>query len=63
MTPFYNSERRRSPDRQIGDTDMLQKQKGYVMGICIDGVPCTFKGVLKMAEEERKTSEPSEQPG
>jgi hypothetical protein len=51
MTPFYNSERRRSPD---------QKQKGYVMGICIDGVPCTFKGVLKMAEEERKTSE---QPG
>ena len=41
---------------------MLQKQKGYVMGICIDGVPCTFKGVLKMAEEERKTSEPSEQP-
>jgi hypothetical protein len=63
MTPFYNSERRRSPDRQIGDTDMLQKQKGYVMGICIDGVHCTFKGVLKMAEEERKTSEPSEQPG
>jgi hypothetical protein len=42
---------------------MLQKQNGYVMGICIDGVPCTFKGVLKMAEEERKTSEPSEQPG
>jgi hypothetical protein len=53
----------RDAGHQIGDADMLQTQNGYVMGICIDGVPCTFKGVLKMAEEERKTSEPSEQPG
>ena len=53
----------RDAGHQIGDADMLQTQNGYVIGIWIDGVPCTFKGVLKMAEEERKTSEPSEQPG
>lgn len=50
----------RDAGHQIGDADMLQTQNGYVMGICIDGVPCTFEDVLKMAEEEIKESE---QPG
>jgi hypothetical protein len=45
---------------QIGDADMLQTQNGYVMGICIDGVSCTFEDVWKMAEEDIKESE---QPG
>ena len=38
---------------------MLQPQNGYVMGICIDGVSCTFEDVWKMAEEEIKESEQS----
>jgi len=50
----------RDGGHQIGDADILQTQNGYVMGICIDGVPCTFEDVLKMAEEEIKESE---QPG
>jgi hypothetical protein len=41
----------------MGDADMLQTQNGYVMGTCIDGVPCTFEDVWKMAEEEIKESE------
>jgi hypothetical protein len=41
---------------QIGDADMLQTQNGYVVGICIDGVPCAFEDVWKMAEEEIKES-------
>ena len=42
---------------QIGDADMLQTQNGYVVGICIDGVPCTFEDVWKMAEEDIKEPE------
>ena len=39
----------RDAGHQIGDPDILQTQNGYVMGIRIDGVPCTFEDVLKMA--------------
>ena len=39
---------------QISDADMLQPQNGYVMGICIDGVPCTFEDVLKRQRKKEK---------
>jgi len=33
---------------------MLQTQNGHVMGICIDGVPCTFEDVLKRQRKKEK---------
>ena len=44
---------------QIGDAH-IPPQDGDAMRIWIDGVPCAFEDVLKMAEEEIKESE---QPG
>jgi hypothetical protein len=41
---------------QIGDVH-IPPQDGDAMRIWIDGVPCAFEDVLKMAEEERKESE------
>jgi hypothetical protein len=44
----------RDAGHQIGDADMLQTQNGHVMGICIDGVPCTFEDVLKRQRKKEK---------
>ena len=41
---------------QIGDVH-IRPQDGEPMRVWIDGVPCAFEDVLKMAEEERKESE------
>jgi hypothetical protein len=49
----------RDAGHQIGDTH-IPLQGRDAMRIWIDGVPCAFEDVLKMAEEERKESE---QPG
>ena len=46
----------RDAGHQIGDTH-IPLQDGDAVGIWIDGVPCAFEDVLKMAEEERKESE------
>ena len=46
----------RDAGHQIGDT-RIPLQDGEAMRIWIDGVPCAFEDVLKMAEEERKESE------
>ena len=46
----------RDAGHQIGDTH-IPLQDGDAMRIWIDGVPCAFEDVLKMAEEERKESE------
>jgi len=37
---------------QIGDAHIPPAPHGDAMRIWIDGVPCTLRGVLKMAEEE-----------
>jgi hypothetical protein len=42
---------------QIGDAHIPPPQDGHAMRISIDGVPCTFEGVLKMVEEEIRESE------
>jgi hypothetical protein len=48
----------RGAGHQIGDAH-IPPQDGDAMRIWIDGVPCAFEDVLKMAEEERKESEQS----
>jgi hypothetical protein len=48
----------RDAGHQIGDAH-IPPQDVAAMRIWIDGVPCTFEDVLKMAEEERKESEQS----
>jgi hypothetical protein len=55
----------RDAGHQIGDAHIPPPQDGYAMGIWIDGVPCTFEDVLKMAEEEieAKKEQKPEQPG
>jgi hypothetical protein len=44
----------RDAGHQIGDTHIPLQG---AMRIWIEGVPCAFEDVLKMAEEERKESE------
>jgi hypothetical protein len=41
---------------QIGDAHIPPSLRGEGMRIWIDGVPCTFVGVFKMADEELKES-------
>ena len=50
---------------QIGDAHIPPAPHGDAMRIWIDGVPCTLRGVLRMAEEEieAKDEEKPEQPG
>jgi hypothetical protein len=45
---------------QIGDEHIPPPRHGEEVRIWIDGVPCTFKDVFKMADEELKESQ---QPG
>jgi hypothetical protein len=45
---------------QIGDAHIAPPPRGEGMRIWIDGVPCSFVDVFKMAEEELKESQ---QPG
>jgi hypothetical protein len=49
---------------QIGDAHIPPAPHGDAMRIWIDGVPCTLRGVLRMAEEviEAKDEEKPEQP-
>jgi hypothetical protein len=49
---------------QIGDAHIPPAAHGDAMRIWIDGVPCTLRGVLRMAEEviEAKDEEKPEQP-
>jgi len=42
---------------QIGDTRIPPALHGDAMRVWIDGVPCTFEDVFKMAEEEIEESE------
>ena len=37
---------------QIGDAHIRPPQHGEKMRIWIDGVPCTVRGLFRMAEEE-----------
>ena len=41
---------------QIGDAHIPRPPRREEMRIWIDGVPCTFVGVFKMADEELKES-------
>ena len=50
----------RDAGHHIGDAHIPPAQDGNAMRIWIDGVPCTFEDVFKMAAEEIKESE---QPG
>jgi hypothetical protein len=45
---------------QIGDEHFPPTRHREATGIWIDGVPCTFEDVFKMADEELKESQ---QPG
>ena len=55
----------RDADHQIGDAHIPPIQEGNAMRIWIDGVPCTLRGVFRMAEEEieAKDEEKPELPG
>jgi hypothetical protein len=54
----------RDAGHQIGDAHIPPAPHGDAMRIWIDGIPCTLRGVLKMAEEEieAKDEEKPEQP-
>jgi hypothetical protein len=47
----------RDAGHRIGDVHIPPPAHPLAMRIWIDRISCTFEGVLKMAEEERKTSE------
>jgi hypothetical protein len=42
---------------QIGDAHIPPPRHGDAIRVWIDGVPCTFEDVFKMAEEEIEESE------
>ena len=54
----------RDAGHQIGDT-YFAPDEGGTLKIWIDGVPCTLRGVFRMAEEEieAKDKEKPESPG
>ena len=49
----------RDAGHRIGDVHISPPPHAPAMRIWIDRISCTFEGVLKMAEEERKESEQS----
>jgi len=48
---------------QIGDAHIPPAPHGDAMRIWIDGVPCTLRSVLRMAEEEIQGEEEPESSG
>lgn len=44
----------KGPGHQVGDACVPTPQDGYAMRIWIDGVPCTFEDVFKIADEKNE---------